>query len=222
MLMTWFVMEKRSEQRRQDRLCSGMTLIEILVVIMISSIVLTVVTRALATGFPVSKRALFQAQATGTARVQLKRIAKALREARESDVGSYPLVEAENKKIVFYSDVDHDTDVERIRYELVGTNLERGVIKPSGNPIRYREVDEETAVVASSVRNENVSDVFTYYSGDYPADPAPLSPSDLTEVKYIQFNLLIDVNPLIDPEPINLISQVQIRNLKTNLGEIVQ
>ncbi len=53
-------------------------------------------------------------------------------------------------------------------------------------------------------------------------DSTPLSPTDLTEVKYIQFNLLIDADPLVDPGPVNLISQVQIRNLKTNLGEVVE
>ena len=210
-----------NERGGQNIFCRGMTLVEIVVVMAISSIVIVIIVRALATGLPVSKVVMLQVRSTETARLQLKRIAKALREARESDTGSYPLVEVDSQRIIFYSDVDSDTATERIRYELVGTNLERGVIEPSGNPIRYNQNDEETTVVASSVRNGGDA-VFTYYTGDYPADPTPLSPTDLTEVKYIQFNLLIDADPLIDPEPVNLISQVQLRNLKTNLGEVVE
>jgi prepilin-type N-terminal cleavage/methylation domain-containing protein len=216
----WFKKEKRKSCDRND-LCSGMTLVEILVVMAIGGIVIAVLTRGLSIGFPISKITVLQARSTETARLQLGRIAKALRETRESDAGSYPLVEASPQRIIFYSDVDSDTDTERIRYELVGTNLERGVIKPSGDPIRYREIDEETSVVTSSVQN-GVADVFTYYTGDYPADTTPLSPTDLTEVKYIQFNLLIDADPIADPGPVNLVSQVQIRNLKTNLGEVVE
>lgn len=218
MVMTRLVKNERKERRGQNILCSGMTLVEIVVVMAISAIVLTVIARTIATGLPISRMTVLQARSTETARLQLKRIAKALREARESDTGSYPLVEVGPQKIVFYADVDSDTATERIRYELTGTNLERGVIRPSGDPIRYLESDEETTVVASSVRNDGVA-VFTYYSGDYPVDSTPLSLIDITEIKYIQFNLLIDADPLVDPGPVNLISQVQIRNLKTNLGE---
>ena len=200
---------------------SGMSLIEIVVVMAIGIIVLTIVVRALVTGIPISKITVLQVRSTETARLQLKRIAKALRETRESDEGSYPLVEVSPQRIIFYSDVDSDAATERIRYELVGTKLERGVIRPSGEPISYNESDEETTVVASSVQNGEDA-VFTYFTGDYPVDSTPLSPTDLTEVKYIQFNLLIDADPLVDPGPVNLISQVQIRNLKTNLGEVVE
>lgn len=223
MVMMQLAEKKRKGECGQNILCSGMTLVEIVVVLAISSIVLTVIVRALAIGLPVSRIIVLRVQSTETARLQLKRIAKALREARGSDIGSYPLVEVGPQRIIFYSDVDNDVATERIRYELVGTNLERGVIKPRGDPIRYNEGDEETTVVASSVQNESSGvDVFTYYSGDYPADQTPLSSIDIKEIKYIQFNLLIDADPLVDPGPVNLISQVQIRNLKTNLGEVVE
>lgn len=194
---------------------------EMILVVGISSIVLVALMRFMAAGYPLSRVVFLQASSTETARVQLKRISKGLREARESDTGGYPLVVMEPQKIIFYSDVDSDDTTERVRYELVGTNLTRGIIKPSGDPLGYHEDEEEAAVVAGAVRNGS-DDIFTYYSGDYPADPAPLSPTDLTEVKYIEFRLLIDANVDVDPPPVEMLSQVQLRNLKTNLGQEVE
>lgn len=199
----------------------GLTLIEVILVISISSIILIALMRFIAAGFPLSRMVYMQSSATETARVQLKRIAKSLREARESDTGGYPLVEMEPQKIVFYADVDGDGITEKVRYELSGTDFIRGIIKPSGDPLAYNEEDEETATVAGAIRNGG-DEVFTYYSGDYPADPAPLSQVDLREVKYIEFRLLIDFNVDEDPLPVEVLSQVQLRNLKTNLAQEVE
>ena len=198
----------------------GFTLVELMVVAAISSIILIVLMRFLASGYPLSRVVFEQAGATETARLQLKRMVKALREARESDTGGYPLVVAGPQQLIFYSDVDGDDATERIRYELSGTQLERGVIKPSGDPLSYNESNEVVAVVAASVRNGS-DPLFVYYTGDYPADPTELAPTDLTEVKYIEFRLLLDADPDSDPPAIDVVSQVQLRNLKTNLGEEV-
>lgn len=197
----------------------GLSLVELLVVMAISSIVLIALMNFLASGFPVSRVVFAQAMAAETARLQLQRISKALREARYADTGAYPLAEMEPARIVFYADVDGDDVTERLRYELRGSTLERGIIKPSGEPLRYDEEEEVASVVAAGVRN-GAEPVFTYYSGDYPADTTPLLPADLADVKYIQFQLVIDADPANDPLPVEIISQVQLRNLKTNLGEM--
>lgn len=199
----------------------GLTLIEIILVMAISSIIIMALMRFMAAGYPLSRVVFLQASSTETARVQLKRLSKALRELRESDTGAYGLVAAEPQRIVFYSDIDSDDTTERVRYELVGTDLTRGIIKPSGEPLAYREEEEEVAVVAGRVQNGGAA-VFTYYTGDYPADPMPLSPADLMAVKYIQFRLMIDADPDVDPLPIEVLSQVQLRNLKVNLGQEVE
>jgi hypothetical protein len=170
---------------------------------------------------PAETLARLQQQAVEDARLQLKRISKAIREARPSDTGAYPLVAMDPQRIIFYADVDADPDTEMIRYELQGNDLIRGVTKPVGSPPVYDpDNNEQATVVARSIRN-GTEPIFTYYTGDYPADQTPLSPVDLTEVKYIQFYLVVDVNPEVEPGPLEVRSQVQLRNLKTNLGETV-
>jgi hypothetical protein len=187
----------------------------------ISSIILVVLMRFLASGYPLSRVVFEQASATETARVQLKRIALALREARESDAGSYPLVAVEPQRLIFYADVDADDATERIRYELSGTQLLRGVIQPSGTPVTYNPASEVVTVAAANIRN-GADPVFVYYSGDYPADDEELTSADLVEVKYLEFRLLVDTNTAIDPPPLELTSHVALRNLKTNLAQEVE
>ena len=78
-----------------------------------------------------------------------------------------------------------------------------------------------TNVIISTVRN-GTEKVFTYYTGDYPVNQSELTPTDLTEVKYIEFSLIIDNDPAAEPAPVQIRSQVQLRNLKTNLGQVVE
>ncbi len=197
---------------------AGMTVIEVVVVLGIVSVVMTILVRFLVIANPISKVTFLQARSTETARIQLKRIAKQIRKARVSDAGAYPIVEMSPQRMVWYANVDSDAATERVSYELVGTELRRGVIQPSGNPIVYDTGVEAVTVVAGNVVN-GATDIFTYYAGDYPVNQTPLTAADLTEVKYVQFYIMVDADPAVDPPPIEVRSQVQIRNLKTNLGE---
>jgi hypothetical protein len=198
----------------------GLTILEVIMVVAISSFILIVLVRFLAVGYPLSKTTYLQVRSTETARIQLKRIVKILREARQSDTGSYPLVEITPQKIVFFADVDADDVTERVRLELSGTKLYKGTLEPTGDPLVYDEDNETEIVIMANVRNDT-DPIFTYYSGDYPADTTPLENEDLSDVKYIEFDLKIDADTAIDPPAVEVQSQVQLRNLKTNLGEVV-
>lgn len=200
---------------------NGFTIIEVIFVVAITSIIVLTLVRFLVAGYPLSKTTYLQVKATDTARLQLKRLVKMLREARPSDTGSYPLVETKPQKIIFYADVDADMATERIRFELDGTQLVKGVVKPSGDPIEYNLDAETEQVVLNGIQN-GADPIFTYYSGDYPADDTPLGIDELSDVKYIEFNLIVDADPAIDPPAADVQSQVQLRNLKTNLGETVE
>ncbi len=199
---------------------TGFTVLEVIIVAALGSLLMTALLRFLVAGYPISRVTWLQTHSNETARLQLKRIAREVRQAKDSDTGAYGLVEMLPQRIVFYANVNADAATERVRYELTGTDLERGITKPSGSPLTYDLNTEKTTIVTRSIRN-GAQDIFTYYNGDYPADTTPLTPVDLTEVKYIQFLLLIDADPNTDPPPVQIKSQVQIRNLKTNLGQTV-
>lgn len=151
----------------------GYTLIEVLVSIAISSILFGALIRIMGTSIPLYHSTFLQTSVNETARVQLKRIAHEIREARTSDTGAYPIVEATAHKIVFYANVDGDDATERVRYELVGTDLIRGIVKPSGSPAVYNVEQETVATIARSIYNGS-GPIFVYYGSSYPTDPNPL------------------------------------------------
>lgn len=205
-------------RQRHHYAAAGFTLIEIILVTFISTLVITALLRFLSIGHPLARTTYLQAQSTETARLQLKRLASALREVRTSDAGAFALVETSPQRIIFYADVDGDPAVERVRYELVGTNLHRGVTDPSGTPVVYDTAQEHDSVVTTFIRNGS-EPIFLYYDGSYPANPSPLPGTALADITYMQFRLVIDADPMADPPAVDVISQVQLRNLKTNLGE---
>lgn len=197
----------------------GLTVIELVVVVGLGSLLLAALLRFLVAGYPLSIITFLQANSNETARVQLKRIAREMRQVRYADTGAYPLVQMLPQKMVFYANIDSDSAIERVRYELSGTNLIRGVLKPSGNPLTYNDQNEVSTIATRSIRNGS-DPIFLYYNGNYPVDTTPLNPADVTDVKYVQFRLLIDFDPTKDPDAVEVVSQVQLRNLKTNLGQV--
>lgn len=193
---------------------SGFTLTELLVVIAISGIICVALAMLMGNSISTYRVLFLQSLANETARVQLLRMSHLLRSLRPSDTGAFPLVEASAQRIIFYANVDDDTAIERVRYELVGTDLLRGVIEPTGNPITYPVSQEVVTTIARSIQN-GATPLFSYYGSNYPADTTPAA--SVSVITYISFSLVIDADITNDPAPVTVQSQVQLRNLKTNL-----
>src|SRR3972149_5967786 len=115
----------------------GFTLIEVLV----SAAILVI----LAAGFLGLQFIMSQNQVTAwrnylaieAANLSLSNLSRELRDARQRGPGGYPLEVPNDQEIIFYSDIDYNGDIERVRYTLSGTNLTKGVIEPVGEPATY-------------------------------------------------------------------------------------
>lgn len=145
---------------------------------------------------------------------------KELREAALSDTGAYPIEQATNTSITFYSDVDTDNAREKITYTLVGTTLNRVSIEPTGQPIQYRQSDAKTQILTENVINSGP--IFTYFNGGYPIDASnnPLNvPADVSQIRLIHIRLEVNPRPLVAPQSTLIQSDVQLRNLKNNLAD---
>ncbi|MDP2934284.1 MAG: type II secretion system protein [bacterium] len=160
-----------------------------------------------------------QIAAINEARKGIETMVKEIREARYGEDGSYPLKEAGNLQLIFYSDIDKDASIERVRYFLDGINFKKGVVEPSGDPPQYILSGEVVDTLSAYVRN-GATPIFIYYNGDWPIDvvnnPLPTL-TRLTETKLMHVYLKINVDPNRPPDNFELESDVQIRNLKTNL-----
>lgn len=190
----------------------GFTLIEITVVLGIMVLIMGGMYSFLIESYNFQTFVSEQNDAIASARDGVETLVLEIREAADADTGGYPIETATEQEFIFYSDVDADALTERIHYYLDGTNLKKGVIEPSGDPLAYS--DAETVSTISEAVQNGVNVIFTYYDGDtvalsYPADP--------TEIKLVKINLEVNINPAKVPETYFLENYVQIRNLKDNL-----
>jgi prepilin-type N-terminal cleavage/methylation domain-containing protein len=195
------------------------TLIETIVTIAIFALAIGVVASFIYYAYRSQNYTLQQAWAIESARRGVQTMVKEIREAKYGDDGSYILELADDQELIFYSDIDKDEVTERVHYFLEGSNFKKGVAKPTGSPLSYEPANEEISILSQYVRNGTLP-IFTYYNGDYPTDtennPLP-TPTRLKETKLIHVYLRINVNPNRPPLDFELESDVQIRNLKTNL-----
>ena len=100
----------------------GFTLIETLVTIAIFTLVMGALFGFIVLAYRTQSYTWQQSQATDEAQRGIEIMVKEIREARVGDDGAYIIEKAEDYEFIFYSDIDKDEEVERVRY----------FIKPAG------------------------------------------------------------------------------------------
>lgn len=200
---------------RQNK--NGFTLIETLVAVAIFGMIITAVIGIFLNSWRYNAVLWEQLSTQTEGRNVTQGFANEIRTASQSSIGAYPLQTANTSTIIFYSNLDADSLVERVRYFMSGKTLTKGVIKPSGNPLTYNTADEVLTDVVHDVANTGTSPIFLYYDENYSGSGSPLpSPVDTTEVRVIKMSLKLDENPRLTPAPLYVESEAMLRNLKSN------
>lgn len=163
-----------------------------------------------------SKDIIFeQLAAQGQGRRVVQDFINELRSATYSSIGAYPISQASSTQITFYSNIDKDSNVEKIRYFLSSTTLQRGVTEPSGNPLTYVTSSEITATLVESVNTS--STIFKYYDQSYAGSGSSLTqPLSISDVRMVELILTLDRDPFKSPVPIQVQAKTALRNLKSN------
>ena len=94
------------------------------------------------------------------------------------------------------------------------TSLKKGVTRAIGFPVQYPSANEVVTNLSDYVRN-TTTPVFRYF--DKNGDEVTSNPARPEETTLMRVDLFIDVNPILAPKLFELQSDVQLRNLKTNL-----
>ena len=97
---------------------AAFSLIETIVAIAIFALIIGAVTGSIVMIYRTHRYTFQQSTAIEEARRGIEVMVKEVREAREGENGSYPIEEAGDKELIFYSDIDDDGKVERVRYFL--------------------------------------------------------------------------------------------------------
>jgi prepilin-type N-terminal cleavage/methylation domain-containing protein len=191
---------------------NGFTLIETLIVIAIFTIVIGALVSSVSFFYRSNTHALEQSFAINSARIGIEKMVKDVREAAFSDEGTYPVISMATSSFSFYSDIDEDIFVEKVRYFIDGTDLKKGVTNSSGDPLSYDGDNEVVSLVSDNVRNnfESVM-LFSYfdYSGDLITNLA-----STTDLRFVTVELVVNVNPIRLPNNFTLRSSATLRNVR--------
>jgi prepilin-type N-terminal cleavage/methylation domain-containing protein len=152
------------------------------------------------------------------ARHLIKTMISELRKVAPSANGSYPIELASSTGITFYSDINDNGSVERVRYYLHNKTIRKGVIAPTGNPPVYNSGNEVTTTLLNYVLASSTLPIFQYYTSNYSGTTSPISmPPNISTIRLVKITVIIDTDPNRSPTPIISTSQVNLRNLKDNL-----
>ena len=193
----------------------GFTIIELVVVIGIFSLLSLAVAWILITSLRSNTTAWDQLQAENDAGKVLKDIVNEVRRAESSDIGAYALSTTTPYELAFYANIDNDSYKELVRFKLQGTELIKGITKPSGNPLDYNSTTEQFSTIARDVVNIQKNDpLFYYYDKNYSGTQSALTPPvNITDVRMVKAVIEIDRNPTKSPIILTAQSMVQIRSL---------
>jgi type II secretory pathway pseudopilin PulG len=100
----------------------GFTLIETIVAIFVFTLITGVISTFIIMAYRVHGYSWQQIMAINEARKGIEIMVKEIRMARPGEDGSYSIEKAEDKEFIFYSDIDSDGKIERIRYFLGTVN----------------------------------------------------------------------------------------------------
>lgn len=200
----------------RSRYIAGMTFVEMIVALGLYSIISLSLFNIVHTLYQNNSYMFAQADEVAYARRGLYALAQDLREMTYSEDGTFPVVVMEEHRIGFYSDIDRDYSVEYVEYEVASSTLYKYTHNATGSPPTYDfATPDETDVLSEYVQNiDQASSTFRYFDRD---NNELTTGALLTDVRYIQVQLIVNIDPLRSPGEFMLQSSVAPRNLKDNL-----
>jgi prepilin-type N-terminal cleavage/methylation domain len=188
----------------------GFTFVEMMVVIAVFTVLSLAVMNSIATFYRFNAYSIAQSAEVEQARQGVELMIRDIREMTFADDGSFPLITKDEYEIAFYSDIDRDDSVELVEYVLTGTVLEKRV---------YDAVDatydtttpDATFLISDFVQNNlETTPIFNYYDASgtemLPGDP-------VTDARYVEMNVIVNVDPVRNPGEYALRSSAALRNL---------
>ena len=187
------------------------TLVETIIVVSILGVAGIALSTMIAFFYRSNAYLLEQTTAVDSANRGLEFAYKDIREASYGEDGSYPVAVAATSSVTFYSDVDGDGPVEKVRLYRTNDTFYRGVTNAAGNPPSYASQPETTSVISTYVKNDNGTPLLHYYNG---AGTELTGTIDIAEVRSVRVQLNVDLNPFRAPNIVSLERTATLRNLR--------
>ena len=195
----------------------GMSLAELLVTVSLFTLLMLVVTNGIQQMYVYNAYTFAQAYQVQNARLGMKAFIRDVREMTFADDGTFPLAVMETDRIGFYSDIDRDDSVEYVEFTYsASTTIVKEIYNATGSPPVYdTSSPDETITLSRYVQNDlQATSTFFYYD---ESGAAVTDPNDLTDVRYIEAQIIVNIDPIRDPGQFMLRSSAALRNVKENL-----
>ena len=194
----------------------GMTLVETVIAIGIYTILMLAITSSISTFYRTNSYALEQSNEVDNARRGITQWNRDVKEMTTGEDGTWPVAIIDEHTLGYYSDTDRDDSVEYIEYILSTTTLRKFTYNPTGSPATYDlSTPDSEEVLSEYVRNiEQATTTFSYFDNN---GVQLTSTSPIIDVRYIQMQLIVNIDPIRNPGEFMLRSSLAPRNLKDNL-----
>ena len=187
---------------------TGFTFIETIVAIAIFVIGILLVFSLFEMGYITQDYTFQQALSIEEARRGIETMSQEIREAKIGEDGSFPIQKADSFEFIFFSDINKNSETERVRYFLDGTDFKKGVIEPVGWPPTYPTSSEKIYILSHYVRNS--PPIFKYFDSQ-GNELGP--PANLRDIRRVRVFLVININPNRPPQDFVLETDIELRNL---------
>ncbi len=194
----------------------GLTLIETIVTVSITSVLLLALGNAIASFYRNNAYTFAQTTQVAQAREGINQMVRDIREMTYADDGAYPLTNTADNQISFFSDIDRDDSVEYVEFVLASTTLMKYVYNATGSPPAYSTTTpSQEFMVSEYVQNINQgTSTFTYYDTN---GQIATSTTLITDIRYVDVKLIVNVDSIRDPGEFMLRSSAALRNLKDSI-----
>jgi type II secretory pathway pseudopilin PulG len=189
------------------------TLVETIVVIGLTAFIMVTLGSLLTYFYKTDTYTLQQATQVEQARRGIEDAMRYLREASYGSDGNYPIQTAGTSTIVFYSNSDGDSVIERVKYSLVGGTFYKTVTQPAGNPPAYTGTTA-TSTLSLPVVNSTSTPIFRYYDDTGTELTQPVS---IGQVSSIRTTIIVDVDVNRAPVSFTLSGGATLRNIRDQL-----
>lgn len=193
---------------------TGFSLVEMLVVIAIFTLLSIAITVSIQKFYQFNAYTIAQSYQVQNARRGLEFTVRDLREMTYADNGAFPLISVGTTSVSFYSDIDRDESVELVAYELIDTTLYKYIYNAVADSYDTTSPDQ-TIIISEYVQNR-LQDINIFDYVDYNGVVAT-GATNISDIRYINVNLIINIDPVRDPGEYSLRSGAALRNLIENL-----
>ena len=197
----------------------GFSLVEILIVLVISTSVVLVVSNLAGNVSLLNGLVNTELQSKSDVTQTIQIMTTEIQSASPSANGSFPIDIANTSTFAFYDDVNHDGRIDRIRYFLSSSSIFKGDIQPTGTPATYPSATEIVSDIIDGIMVSSSTPLFTYYDSNYTGSQAPMAqPVVLANIRLVGINFMVSTTQpgqaVTTPQPFS--SLINIRNLRSN------